>query len=208
MPTTVSVTVQRTPPARGISIRDSVDFGELAKVQRPEIRARLRVGPQDTLIAALPPVSRPAGTFTVAWAALLLEKVRPDVRLVVPEDGPERERIAWLVRSSRHEHVVRFAGPDLTLAELVSAADLVALLPTRSVPLTGLAWAMAAGCPVVASAIPAIAKHLADGQTAWLCRPDNPKDAAAQMLQAIENPPEAQRRAHRARALANSICTT
>ena len=181
-------------------IREFVDFAALNEARNRNVRAELGLdASSDTVVAALPPVVGGSGTFTVAWAALLLSKIHPGVRLLVPGVGPEADRVQHLIDSIRHRHVVRFA-PRLSLPELLAAADLTAYLPDGDAPVTGLVWAMAAARPIVATAVPAVAELLAHGHNAWLCKPNSPKDAARRMLQALERPDESQRQAELARS--------
>ena len=74
------------------------------------------------------------------------------------------------------------------MAELVAAADLAVYLPISDAPVTGPAWAMMAGRPIVASAVPPVTELLEDGRSAWLCRPRDPHDAVRGMLNALEQP--------------------
>ncbi len=180
-------------------IREFVDFAAINEARNQNVRAQLGLDASDTVVAALPPVASGSGTFTVGWAALLLSKIHPAVRLVVPGVGPEADRVQRLVDSIRHRHVVRFA-PRLSLPELLAAADLTAYLPDGDAPVTGLVWAMAAARPIVATAVPAVAELLAHGHNAWLCKPNSSKDAARRMLQALEQPDESQRQAQLARS--------
>ena len=180
-------------------IPETIDAGELSQVDRDELRERLGLTPSQTVVLAVPPISRDAGTFAAVWATLVLEKVRPDIRLVVPADGREHYRIGRLIRSCGQERVTRLAGSDLRPAQLAALADLAVFLPRRDVPLSGLMWAMAAGRPVVASAIPAVAEVLGDGRNARLCGTEGPAEAARLMLELLERPDEARRLANAAR---------
>ena len=186
-------------PESCVVIPEALDVGELAQVDRDELRERLGLTPNQTVVLAVPPISRDAGTFAAVWATLVLEKVRPDIRLVVPADGREHYRIGRLIRSCGQEHVTRLAGSDLRPTQLAVLADLAVFLPRRDVPLSGLMWAMAAGRPVVASAIPAVAEVLADGRNARLCGTESPAEAARLMLELLEQPDEAHRLANAAR---------
>jgi glycosyltransferase involved in cell wall biosynthesis len=180
-------------------IREFVDFAAINEARNQDIRAELGLDASDTVVAALPPVTGGSGTFTVAWATLLLSKMHPGVRLLVPGVGPEADRVQRLVDSVRYRHVARFV-PRLSLPALLAATDLTAYLPDGDAPVTGLVWAMAAARPIVATAVPAVAELLAHGQNAWLCLPNSPKDAARRMLQALDQPEQSRRQAELARS--------
>lgn len=180
-------------------IREFVDFAALNEARNQNVRAELGLDASDTVVAALPPVVSGSGSFNVAWATLLLSKMHPGVRLVVPGVGPEADRVQRLVDSVRHREVARFV-PRLSLPALLAAADLTVYLPEGDTPVTGLVWAMAAARPIIATAVPAVAELLAHGHNAWLCKPNSPKDAARRMLQALERPEESRRQAELARS--------
>jgi glycosyltransferase involved in cell wall biosynthesis len=79
--------------------------------------------------------------------------------------------------------------PDsrLTWAELVTCAD-VFVLPALSDVSTGpMAVAMAAGLPVVASAVRSVAELIAHGKNGLLCKPGDAKALAGRILTAIED---------------------
>jgi hypothetical protein len=194
------------PEPRCTLIRPGVAADEpSAPDHRALVRRQLRLDEHDVVVAALPPAARSTGTFVATWAVLLLERVRPDVRLIIPRLGCEAERAWRLVTSCGHEHVARVTPTDLSLRDCLAASDLAAYLPSNHAPLDSLAAAIAAGCPIVASAVPAIAELLVQGVSAWLCKPEDPKDAARRMLQAIEEAAQSQRQAERARELARSM---
>jgi hypothetical protein len=164
-----------------------------------KLRARLDLAPGHTLAVALPPVSRSSGTFFAVWSTLLVEKIRPGIRILLPADGRELWRVLRLVRACRHEHVVRFAERTWTCDELATAADLAVFLPVGDAPLSGLVQAMALGRPTVATDVPSLREILVPRGVAWLCRPADPKDAAAVILRALEEPEESRHRAETAR---------
>jgi len=194
------------PASNGVLMREGIDRGELEQVDVADVRRRLRLDREHTVLVTPPPVSRATGTFVATWAALLLEKVRPDVRLVIPAGGAERARVRRLVRASQHDEAVRFAGRDTSVAELVAIADLVVFLPRRDAPVTGLLWAMAAGRPIVSTAVPAVTEFLSHADNAWLCRPNDPQAAARMMLHALEQADDSRRMAARAGAQVVSMC--
>jgi glycosyltransferase involved in cell wall biosynthesis len=181
-------------------IRDSVDVADVDAARRPDVRPLLDLSPEHTVVLALPPVRRETGAFVAAWATMLLAQVRRDVRLIVPDGGREAGRVTRLVDSCRHRWLLRSAGPDLALCKLLAAADLAIYLPPGDAPLGGVLSALAAGRTIVASVAPVTTELLTDGRNAWLCRPNNPKDAAARMLQALENPQMSQQQADLARS--------
>jgi glycosyltransferase involved in cell wall biosynthesis len=108
--------------------------------------------------------------------------------LVVAGDGPERVRLV----ASAPEVSFRGALPEPELAALRRSAAM-ALVPSRSAETFGLAaaQAMAAGLPVVASAVGAL-PELVPAQ--WLVAPGDPR-ALAEGISGVRGDPEASARA-------------
>lgn len=193
------------PAPRIVVVRPGLDFATLHNSHRGPVRARLTLDGRDVVVLALPPITRWAGTLTVAWAALLLEKVQPAVRLMLPPDGRELRRVRRLVEACRHERVVRFAPPDLTLTDLLAATDVAVYLPHGDAPTFSLACAMAAARPIVSTRVPAITELLGHGEDARLCRPNDPEDTVRAMLAMLENTAESGQQAQRARQQAEVL---
>ncbi len=124
---------------------------EGAASRRGQIREQLGLTADEGPVFTVPPlVGRDEGYLLAAWATLIMRKGGFRSRLVLPA-GPRRQT----------RQAVRFAAactePDAVLVapeetgwlDLVGAADvLVAPTPTLHEPIP-LAWAMAAGLPVV-----------------------------------------------------------
>lgn len=149
-------------------------------------------------VLVLPPLTRAGGGFIAAWAALLAEKVRRDVRLVLPADGPDTQRVRRLIEDCRHSWMVRWGPPHLPLGDFLAACDVAAFTPVADAPLSGLAAAVVAAAPIVAADVPTVRELFTDRQTAWLCRPGDPKDTARALLDALGHPDDSHRRAQQA----------
>lgn len=176
------------PAARCALIRPWIDLACFDLGRRAAMRAHLKLEQGDTAVLALPPVARATGTFTAAWAAMLAHQARPDVRLVVPAGGREQRRVRRLVEACRRNGMLRFAPADATLPELLVAADLAVYLPRGVAPSASLAGAIAAQRPLVTT-LAAVEEIGAGGANIWQCRPDDPEDAARQVLQALASDP-------------------
>lgn len=176
------------PVSASVLIRESVDFAALNAVDRERVRGALALEPAHRALLLLPPIERWAGHFVAAWATLLAQVVRRDLRLIVPGDGAESRRVSRLLRDTGFEAVLRRPGEAFTLPQLLVAADMVLFLPERRASVRGLAWAMAAGRPILASAVWTVTELLADGHNAWLVRADDPRGAARRIVEILERP--------------------
>src|SRR5206468_967242 len=111
----------------------------------------------------------------------LLHRERPNSRLLLVGDGPERQPTAAVLAARGLSDAVTFAGnvPHERVAAMLTSMDAaVAPYPAGDFyfsPLKVFEY-MAAGLPIAASAIGQLATLLRDQQTALLCPPG---DAAA-----------------------------
>ncbi len=186
-------------------IRPAIEPPPRDAESRAASRARLRLPGDVIAIAALPTDTRRGGVTAAAWATLILDRLRSDVRLLLPATSLERPRAERLLRNCERGSLVHTVPPEDDWATLLAAADLGAFLPSGDAGPAGLALALASGCPVVATRVPAATELLQHGDSAWLCRPSDPADAARRLLQAIEEPAQSRRQARRAQQRAREL---
>lgn len=182
-------------PEQCLSVETGVEHERFANPERAALRASLELSPHEFAVLPLPPVTRDSGAFVAAWSAMLLEHARPGVRLLIPEAGPETKRIVNLVRACKLDRLLAEQTSDTDWTSLLSAADAAVFLPERAAPTAGVHWAMASGCPLVVSDVPALRSLLVPGQTAWFCPPNDPKAACRTLLTVVENPEQSRRQA-------------
>jgi glycosyltransferase involved in cell wall biosynthesis len=156
-------------------IPNGVDFASFANrdavrpVRRIITVANLRIEKQhETLIAA---------------AAKLVVDL-PELRFSFVGAGPRRTELEALVRAHRLEHHVEFLGHRDDVPALLEASDAY-VLPSRSEAFpNGAIEAMAAGLPVVASAVGGLLDLIDDGRTGVLVPPSDP-EALEQALRGL-----------------------
>jgi glycosyltransferase involved in cell wall biosynthesis len=104
-------------------------------------------------------------------AVRTLEQVvrrRPDARLLLVGEGPERGKIEDEIRQRRLEANVRLLGQRGDVARLLRAADVFLLTSiSEGIPLTVIE-AMAAGLPVVCTNVGGMTEVVEEGQTGLL----------------------------------------
>ncbi len=158
-------------------------------------RQRLGVPPGQRLIALLAADDRKDTFFQAFWGLLVAHKVHADLR-VLPVGSPGQvARVQHLARAARLGHAVLPGGPGL---EPLAAADLVVWAPRHSACLATLQSVVAAGIPVVMTPGCGGDAVLASGD-AWVADSGAPAGIARQVVEALEAPDEAARRAGRAR---------
>lgn len=161
--------------------------------------ARTRLGlPDDAIIAGFVGALRPWHGVDVAITAV---SRTPHVHLAVVGDGPVREELSDLANGLGVAHRVHFLGHRShdEVAALLAAVDM-ALAPYPA--LDGFSFSplklyeyLAAGTPVVASAIGQIPDALGNGDFGTLVPPGDPDALAAAMLRVAVDPAAATRAA-------------
>lgn len=126
------------------------------------------------------------------------------VRFEVAGTGPDEETLKDLARTQGVEARVTFAGhiDHAQLPQLLERADIF-IRPSRSEGMgNAFIEAMAAGLPVIGTAVGGIPDFLKDGDTGYTVDVNNPKSIAAVVERIIKNKEEADAIATRGKALA------
>jgi len=122
----------------------------------------------------------------VAALAMLDPEQRPWIALA--GDGPLRERTEQLAREAGVLADMRFLGVRSDTVRLMQAADFL-VLPSRFEGLSNaLLEAMAAGCPVIASAVGGTPELIEDGRSGLLFPPDSADALSACMARLCADP--------------------
>ncbi len=137
-------------------------------------------------------------TLLAAAAALL--RVYPDLEFQIVGDGPRRRELEELARDRRLSPRVTFLGHRDDVPALLAAADAF-VLPSRSEAFpNGAIEAMAAGLPVVASAVGGLRDLIEDGRTGLLVPTGDPEALSASLRSLIHAPERAAALGRAARA--------
>lgn len=194
-----------TPIEATAVIRPGVDFGALRRVRRDDIRARLGIDPAARVLLTSSPSTRTGGQFQAVWAAAILHYVWPDATMIVPGCSREQQRLRRLGQAIYCPQIYRFTEQAFSPAELLVASDVFVLPARGDVPTGWLAWAMAAGVTIVASAVPAVAELIADRHNGFLCKSPEPQPLAVRIREAIADTALARRCAETARQQAYEV---
>lgn len=125
---------------------------------------------------------------TLIAAAAMIATACPELRYQIVGDGARRGELESLARERGVERITEFLGHREDVPALLAASD-VFVLPSRSEAFpNGAIEAMAAGLPVVASAVGGLLDLIESGRTGILVPPSDPEPLAA-ALQALYNDP-------------------
>ena len=148
-------------------IRPAVDFAALTAARAGNLRRDLGL-PDDARLVLTPPLSNPAGQTVAVWSVLVRSYLGEPWRIVVPGQSAALRRLRWLSKTSVYEQMVWLTGDRWPFEGLVAVADYLVLGGTTDTSMTAVAWAMAAGVPVISPATCAVSEFLADDVNAVL----------------------------------------
>jgi len=172
---------------RCVVIRPGVDFALINAARRSDLRGRLGLSRTDRVLIAPEPATRRGGHFTAFWTTGVRSFLEPHVRLIIPGQSPEQARVARLAGQVGLSHLLCCPGEGVPCEELIAIADAMLVPSSGEVPTTGIAWAMAAGVPVLATAVYATAEMLADRHNGLLVKPDSFKRVALRLVTRLDD---------------------
>ena len=152
----------------------------LSLTQEDRARARAAAGLGDAFVVGFVGRLVPIKHLELLIDAIaIVRKALADVRLVITGDGPERPSLEGYAREAGLEDVTLFAGWREDLAATYAILDAVALTSKNEGTPVALIEAMAAGVPVVATAVGGVPDVIADGETGLLTSQSAPAIADA-----------------------------
>ena len=151
------------------------------------LRSSLGVADDERVLLAAGRLSREKAHIDLISAVKLLRHQNPQLKskLVIVGEGPERAKLEGTVRSWALESDVTFTGQQSNIQPFYAIAD-VFVLPSHSEGSPNvLLEAMAAGVPIIATAVGGVPEMVEDNQSALLVPANNPpalSDAIARLL--------------------------
>ncbi len=176
------------PRERICVIHSSIDpAAYLATRTRAEVRAELGVSETDVVVLTLGALVARKGLDVLFEALELLATrgLRPAVWIA--GDGEERAALGDLARR-RALTGLKFLGRREDVADLLHAADVFAMPSRREGLGVAALEAMAASCPVVASAVGGLAEVVESGVSGLLVGPEDPLALASALETLIRDP--------------------
>lgn len=153
------------------------------------LRSELHLGPEGPVLVHVGRLAREKGQrHLLPMMAKVLDPY-PEATLLLVGEGDERAWIESTARDLGIQRSVCLAGRRSDIASILALADLF-LFPSEPGEGLGLALleAMAAGKPVVASRLPALAEVVEDGRSGVLVPPGDAEALAQAVLALLERP--------------------
>lgn len=169
-------------------IRPGVDFAAIREAKQSANRAAWGLPEDGPVLLTTSPPSRAAGQFQAVWATAVLRQIWPDIRMILPGRSREQRRLDRLRHSLYCPEVCIFTEDHHSPAELLAVSDVLVAPAARDVGTGWLAWAMAAGVPIVGCAVPSISELIADRHNGLLCKPGEPHTLAARIRMLLRSP--------------------
>jgi glycosyltransferase involved in cell wall biosynthesis len=132
------------------------------------------------------------GHETLLASAAALVRVDPRLRFQIVGDGPRRRALEELSEARGLAANVEFLGHREDIPALLAAADVFVLSSRSEAFPNGAIEAMAAGLPVVASAVGGLLDLIDDGRTGLLVPPADPEALTAALRALIGDPARAE----------------
>jgi glycosyltransferase involved in cell wall biosynthesis len=177
------------PEAKIRVIQNGIDVGAFGRPCDPALRAQLSGGTNRPLVFTPARLHAQKGhTFLLEAAAQV-----PDAIFVLAGDGEERPRLEEQAGQLQIADRVRFLGNRQDIPALMACCDLF-VLPSlyEGLPLSVLE-AMAAGRPVVATAVSGTPEAVIDGVTGLLVPPSDAASLSAAIRRVLSDPELADR---------------
>ena len=147
-----------------------------------------RTDKRDAVIGSGSRLAPIKGISHLVRAFALLHAEFPKARLEIAGDGPDRSTIAELVTSLGLNDHVTLLGWKFDFTSVLARWDIFALPSLEEGFGIAALEAMAAGLPVVASAVGGLPEIVQDGKTGWLVPPANPEKLAERLRALLLSP--------------------
>ncbi len=186
----IEVEHARVPPDKVTTIYNGIDMKDFPSNPGAAaiVRQTFDVQPDSLLIGTIGRLHRAKGLPDLLSAMVRVQEYDPEARLLLVGGGELREELETQAETLGLSNAVIFAGIRNNIPEILGALDLF-VLPSlwEGLPLV-LLEAMAAGLPVVATAVGGTPEVVVDGVTGLLVPPHDPQSLAQAIIRLLGDP--------------------
>jgi glycosyltransferase involved in cell wall biosynthesis len=159
------------PSERVSVIYNGVDAGFYAWPPSDGMRQRWEIPTDSLVIGAAGRLVAEKGHGDLIRAAAALRERHPRLRVVIMGEGPQSGALAEQARAAGLAEVVRLVGFERQMPAALAALDIFCQPSLREGLPNAVLEAMAAGLPVVATAVDGVPEVVLEGETGYLVPP-------------------------------------
>ncbi len=182
---------RHVPPEKIRVIWNGIDIDGYRTVDSggvERLRTAIGVKQSDTLVGVLTRFREEKGNRFFVAAAEKIHERHPEVHFVAYGDGPQREELVAQVKSSGLGDVFHFGGFVQNVRAALQAMDIFVMPSLAEGFGVALVEAMAAGKPVVATAVGGMKEMVQNGENGILVPPADAAALAEAILSLLDNP--------------------
>lgn len=189
------------PPGKLHAIQNGIHTARfrVAPDRARAVREELSIGPDEVMVVTLARLVWFKGVDMLIDAMEILLRSHPKVRAVICGDGVLRPKLEARVHEKGLGAHIHFAGVRRDVPDVLAAADVFALPSVSEGLPIAILEAMAAGLPLVCTAVDGVPEVVLHGEVGLLSPPRDPAAFAANLAALVDDP--ARRRAYGEAAL-------
>ena len=177
-------------PEKYITIRSGIELDRFRRPSRSreDVRAELGIPVDSAVVGTVTRLSPQKAPLDFLDAAAHVAAQQPNVHFVIVGDGPLRADVEAQVVTLKLTERIHLTGLRRDVPDLLHSFDIFALSSLWEGLPRVLPQAMAAGLPIVATAVDGNAEAVTDGVNGLLTPPGDPQAMAAALLRLLDNP--------------------
>jgi L-malate glycosyltransferase len=178
---------ERCRPERVAVVRNGIDLPRFDRLASQPLQAPLPLGPDDVPVAAIGNLWPVKGHRTLIEAAALLSGRLPRVKFLCAGEGPEREFLEKRIRELGLEARVFLLGHRLDVPAILTRSRAACLCSSAEGLSNALMEAMAAGLPIVATAVGGNPELVRRGENGLLVPSGDPRSLADKLTELLSD---------------------
>jgi len=177
-------------PEKYITIRSGIELDRFRRPSRSreDVRAELGIPVDSAVVGTVTRLSPQKAPLDFLDAAAHVAAQQPNVHFVIVGDGPLRADVEAQVVTLKLTERIHLTGLRRDVPDLLHSFDIFALSSLWEGLPRVLPQAMAAGLPIVATAVDGNAEAVTDGINGLLTPPGDPQAMAAALLRLLNDP--------------------